>query len=262
MPFASQQAVPLLPFGLIVAASVLIAAAGYVINDYYDVSIDHINKPEKVVIGKAVSTRRAVFFYFFLNAGGLLASVRVSLLVDNGWIAVLNGLAILLLWLYSAFLKKALLIGNLVVSALTAWTLFVLFVASPHTSHLFLQVTGLFAGFAFMLSLIREMVKDIEDVRGDAAAHATTLPLVQGVEAAKRWAYVCLLITGVGVIIVLRHVKWWPVTLYGTLAILFPLFLTFQNLKLAKVARDYHRVSLLLKLVMLAGILSMLFFLC
>jgi 4-hydroxybenzoate polyprenyltransferase len=189
----------------IIVASVLIAAAGYIINDYFDLNIDQINKPEKNVFAKTIHRRWAIIWHFAFSFLGILATaIAVGL---NKWYLILANIACTaLLWFYSTSFKRQLLIGNVVISILTAWTVLILFFAftSPRDAIMgdsyetikFFRISFLYAGFAFISSLIREAIKDIEDMEGDARYNCKTLPIVAGVRSAKIyisiWAVVLL----------------------------------------------------------------------
>jgi 4-hydroxybenzoate polyprenyltransferase len=123
--------------------------------------------------------------------------------------------------------------------------------------------TFLYAGFAFIISLIREVVKDMEDMPGDARYGCRTMPIVWGVTASKIFTATWFIVLITAVIILLAYVlpfKWWWAAAYGVLFIIIPLLLMFRKLVKANATRDFHQLSTWLKLVMLAGILSMLFF--
>src|SRR5688572_3368171 len=112
-------------FYLLVAASVVIAAAGYIINDYFDLSIDAINKPSKIVVDKIVKRRWAIFWHLVLSAVGILISVYVSFRLGSWLITIANVCCVLLLWFYSTTFEKKVLSGNVIIAALTAWVIVV-----------------------------------------------------------------------------------------------------------------------------------------
>ena len=163
-------------FGLLVLATVCVAAAGNIINDYYDVKIDAINRPGRLVVGSAVGRRSAMMAHLVLSAEGVAVAGALSRLVG----LVTLG-AVLLLWGYSARFKRVALLGNLSIAALTA--------ASVLLPEL-LRRTGssavwAYALAAFLLTVVREIIKDIEDMRGDAQHDCRTLPIVVGVARSK-----------------------------------------------------------------------------
>ena len=161
----------------IIIASVLIAAAGYIINDYFDLNIDQINKPEKNVFAGIINRRWAIIWHFGFSFLGIVATA-IGVGIHKWHLILANITCVALLWFYSTSFKRKLLIGNIVISVLTAWTVLILFFAftSPREAILgstpatikFFRVSFLYAGFAFISSLIREAIKDMEDMEGDA----------------------------------------------------------------------------------------------
>jgi 4-hydroxybenzoate polyprenyltransferase len=266
-------------FYLLMAASLLIAAAGYIINDYFDMHIDAINKPAKVVVDKVVRRRWAIMWHLILSFIGIAISICFSWLFSNSIIAFGNILCVVLLWFYSTTFKKKLLAGNVIISALTAWVILVIYFAFtdgstslwPHgnvpadfNSRKLFKFTILYAGFAFIVSLIREVVKDLEDMEGDAKYNCRTMPIVWGVPVTKVFAAVWLVVCIAALTIVQVYawqLGWRWSTLYSVVLIIIPMIITLKNLHRAVTAADYHKLSTLIKFIMLAGILSMLFFL-
>lgn len=263
-------------FFLLVAASVLIAAAGYIINDYFDINIDQVNKPDKVVIAKIINRRWAIAWHLILTFAGLSLSLYVSLKTSLVIIAA-NVVCALLLWFYSTTFKKKLLTGNIIISALTAWTILVLYFATnvslslvagelPQIDKAMNRVykfAALYAGFAFVISLVREVVKDIEDMEGDARYNCKTMPIVWGVPPAKVFVAVWLVVL-IGALAILQfyvfQLGWWLTALYGLLLVMAPLLFILKKFYRAQAKYEYHDISSLVKLTMLTGILSMLLF--
>lgn len=258
-------------FSLLVISSVLIAAAGYVINDYFDVKIDAINKPEKVIVGKKIKRRWAIFFHLLLSAIGLGTSIYVAWNTSM-WIAIANLCCIFLLWIYSIKYKKELAIGNFIIAALTAWVIFSVYIfvigyygnAIAVESPKLLKYAMLYAGFAFIVTIIREVIKDMEDTEGDRLYHANTMPIAWGIPTSKVftavWIIVCigLLIGIAGYAIVIG--SWW-ITVYIASTLIFPFLYLLYKLRQANSSKDFHSLSSLVKLIMLIGILSMALFL-
>ncbi len=118
-------------FFLLVAASIFIAAAGYIINDYFDRQIDAINKPDRVVLDSLVKRRWAIIWHLIFSFAGVMISIYISWRSGNWLIALGNILCVFLLWFYSTNFKKKLLIGNIIISALTAWVIFVIYFSIP-----------------------------------------------------------------------------------------------------------------------------------
>jgi 4-hydroxybenzoate polyprenyltransferase len=262
-------------FYLLVTASVTIAAAGYIINDYFDLQIDVINKPEKVVVDKIVKRRWAIIWHWLLSGIGVLLSLYISYRIGNWLIAIANIICVLLLWFYSTTFKKKILSGNIIIAALTAWVIVVVYffcganIAVWHRSGVpfdapkFFKFMILYAGFAFIVSLIREVIKDLEDMEGDARYQCRTMPIVWGVPTSKVFTAVWLVVCIASLLIVQLYawqLGWWLIALYTNVVVILPLILIFKKLYAATSPLQYHQLSTYIKLVMLAGILSMLFF--
>ncbi|MBS1655293.1 MAG: geranylgeranylglycerol-phosphate geranylgeranyltransferase [Bacteroidetes bacterium] len=260
-------------FVFITIASLFIAAAGYIINDYFDIDIDRVNKPGKIVVSELISRRWAIAWHMILSVTGLLFTILAFPHLRKWYLIAANLLAILLLWLYSTSFKKKLLIGNIVISLLTAWTILIIFFskfslkdAFGHTGeadHKFFRLAFLYAGFAFILSLIREVIKDMEDLEGDLKYGCRTMPIVWGINASKVfaavWLIVLIIILVIAQIYILQFGWWWQ-DIYIAFAILVPLGYLFAGLYKANTAGQFHSISSLSKWIMLSGILSMIFF--
>lgn len=232
---------------LLSCATVLIAAAGYIINDYYDVKIDYINKPDRVIIGKSITRRYAILFHVGLSLTGLLIGAYLS------WqIAVLNLVTIFLLWLYSNNLKRLPFIGNFTVAALTGLSILAV-------DFLYLTDKALiliYALFAFFVTLIREIVKDMEDLKGDNSFGCRTLPIIWGLRKTKLAIYVILLIFCVTVVVLDFFYEALPLRYY-TIFLFTPLLLFLYWLIKADMKKDFALLSSFCKVIMLLGILSM-----
>ncbi len=255
-------------------ASVVIAAAGYIINDYFDLNIDQVNKPDKVVVNVIINRRWVIFWHMFLSLLGLFFTVSALPISDYWYLVLANFASIILLWFYSTNLKKQLLIGNVLISLLTAWVILIIFLSKyPIRIHGLLEVrknevrffryTVLYASFAFIISLIREVVKDMEDIDGDRKYGCRTMPILWGVNASKVFVAVWIIVLVAALVILQFYVLpfgWWQSALYCLLFIIFPLLWILQKLFKAQEARDFHLLSNVIKGVMFSGILSMIFF--
>jgi 4-hydroxybenzoate polyprenyltransferase len=260
------------PLVYIIAASVFIAAAGYIINDYFDLNIDQINKPKKNVFVKTLHRRWAILWHFCLSLAGIIATFLAVRL--HGWYLILaNFGCVLLLWFYSTSLKRKLLIGNIVISILTAWTVLILFfvftgartalMGSNPVMVKFFRISFLYAGFAFISSLIREAIKDMEDMEGDARYGCRTLPIVAGIRATKIYTGIWIVVLLASLVILQLYIlqfRWWWAILYGVLLIIIPLIYLLLQLAKARTSESFGRLSTLSKLIMFTGILSMIFF--
>ena len=236
-------------FLLLCLSTLMIAAAGYIINDYYDIKIDLINNPKRVVIGKSFTRRIALFAHFIIN----ILAVIISLFL--GWkIFITVFLSGFLMWYYSNTLKRLALWGNITISALTGISIYYLtFLSNNNTSTVIL-----YAVFAFLISLIREIIKDLEDMKGDALFGCKTLPIKWGVSTTKYFIYAIslLFVIVMGLLFLEKYNN--LLALYFV-AFLIPLFL-FLLVKLhkAQTEKQYHTLSTLAKTIMVLGLASIL----
>ncbi len=259
---------------LIIFASVCIAAGGNIINDYFDVNIDQINKPHKLVVDKHIPRRQVIFLHLVVSLIGIMCSVFIGVRLNLFWLALANGICVLLLFGYSAALKKQFLIGNIVVSALTAWVILVLVLPeyeklanttfeAMEAYYKILRLGILYASFSFIISVVREVIKDMEDVDGDRKNGCKTMPIMWGLNATKVFVAVWLIVL-IGMLIIAQlyviRFGWWMSISYATIFIITPLIYIFKKLIKAQSSQDFHKLSSLVKWVMLSGILSMIFF--
>ena len=239
-------------FGLLVLAALLVAAAGYIINDYYDVKIDAINRPDRLVVGRLLGRRRAMLAHVLLSGLGVLLAMALS--CPLGFVTM--GAAALL-WGYSARFKRLPLVGNVSIGALTA-----ALVLLPELQLLTgRQAVWLYALAAFLLTVVREIIKDIEDMRGDAQHGCRTLPLVWGV-ARSKWVagffLACLVALVLGAAGQLLAWGRWPLATWLLALVLLPLLELARRLARADRRRHFRQLSAWCKGIMLAGVLSML----
>lgn len=268
-----------LSFLLLVLTTVFLAAAGYVINDYFDTQTDILNRPESVIVGKTVKRQSAMILHVALNIAALIMAFYISWQIGIWKLSYIYLLITGLLWLYSASFKRRFLVGNLIVAFLTGMVplLTVLYEIPPLNREygevllvlnkdfmvLFYWIAG-FSVFAFLSNLIREIIKDTEDFEGDKAYGRRSLPIVSGISVTKT-----VVVSLIGASVVLLVLVWvffiriklnLPVLqiisgLYLTVAVVLPFaWLALKTLK-AKSKSDWTYAGNLAKLIMLFGIL-------
>lgn len=235
---------------LISLSTVLIAAAGYIINDYFDIKIDYINKPERVIIGREMKRRKAMAFHTLFNFSGIIIGFFV-----HPYISLINAASATILWWYSSQLKRKPLVGNVIVAWLTAMCLLILVV--HYRSHILLMV--MYAVLAFGLTLIREIIKDIEDLQGDADFGRKTLPVVWGVRKTKWFLFILSIGFITGLFFIILQLQNPDIHLFFYL-FLIPMIIFVVLLLKADTKKDFARLSTICKILMLLGILSMVFF--
>ncbi|RIW17126.1 prenyltransferase [Algoriphagus lacus] len=234
---------------LIVFSTVLITAAGYMINDYYDVKIDYVNRPNEVVVGKGIKRRVVLFLHSLIN----FTAIGLGYLVSPR-IALVNFSAAFLLWLYSNRLKREPFIGNLTVAFLTGFSVYLIGYFYQKSELLVLT----YAIFAFFLNLIREIIKDIEDRPGDRRHGCRTLPIVIGFRKTKQVIF--LIAIGFVCSILIVTFKIANPVLFIYFGILGAVFMWFMW-KVYQADRKDHfsELSTISKILMLVGTLSMAF---
>jgi len=264
----------LLDFSILVLITALITIGGYVINDYFDVKIDKINKPDKLVVNKFISQKKAIKLHLILNGIAIILGFYLSFRVKMLSFGLIFPFIIALLWFYSAKYKSLFLWGNLVVAILSSFVVlfvwlfefFMLRMDPDKFSYVvenFPWVTRLFlvyALFSFLVTLIREIIKDIEDWKGDEAYGCRSLPLVIGLTRTK-WIIAGLIVITMIFLgrfqLIFYKMEWDMVFWYFLFVVQIPALFLLIKLFLAKEKNDFHFLSNLCKIIMLAGILSM-----
>jgi len=235
---------------LLVVSTSLIAAAGYIINDYYDVKIDYINKPERVVIGKSMKRRYAIILHTVFN----FVAIGLGIIVSP-WLGLIQFGCAFLLWFYSNQLKRLALIGNISIAFLTAISIFIVALIYPENSDLI----HIYALFAFFITIIREVIKDIEDLKGDSTFGCKTLPIIWGIRKTKQFLYVFILaFVPFLFYLALAMANQYLLIYFVFLAILFLIFVYL--LIQADTKKSFGNLSLFCKWIMISGVLSMIFF--
>ena len=263
-------------FILLVISILCITAGGYIINDIFDIKADKINKPTKVYIEKTISKKNAFLAYILLCLLGLVLGVYTSYIKGNISYSIFFISIIILLYWYSKSLKRIAVIGNLVIAFLTALTIFIVFVfeiKNTNTafnlveaiSNFFISISitisiFIYIIFAFFMTFIREVINDIEDVKGDYALQMKTLPILIGVKRTKNIALLIASLVFVFILFILKEeLLQLPILLWYTiLFIILPFTWFLYKLYNSKTKKEFHLLSNLLKIIMFFGVLSML----
>jgi 4-hydroxybenzoate polyprenyltransferase len=258
-------------FSLLVIATLCIAAAGNIINDIYDVETDLINKPHKVIVGNSISEKTAFNLYIILTVIGVGLGFYISNLVGRSGFSAIFVIISALLYIYATYLKQTTLIGNLLISFLVAMSLIIvgLFELLPviteqnrETQLTFFKIIFDYSVFAFMINLLREMVKDIEDINGDYKAEMKTLPIVIGRERALKVVFVISLIPLFAVayyVITYLYKQYIAVGYFLIFSIAPLLYFTIKSYS-AETKKEISFLSVLLKFILFFGVMSMLLY--
>jgi len=257
-------------FFLLVLATVLVSAAGYVINDYFDLRIDRINKPGKVIVGRLISRRTAILWHWILNTAGVLMGMYLSWQIRYWPLALIFATVPLVLWLYSIRFKRSFLTGNITVAVLSAMVVGLVWLVEYRAANLYYAVgpelmragfyAWLYASFAFITTLIREIVKDMQDYVGDKKTGCRSMAIVAGLETTRK------VVMGLMVfMMVLIGLYLYSLALQGhfalmgyfVLVVIVPSLLVLLHVSKALGPMDFRIIQLVLKLIMLAGVFSM-----
>jgi 4-hydroxybenzoate polyprenyltransferase len=277
MPESPHLLLGLGNFMLISLSTVLITAAGYIINDYFDIKIDIINRPEKVILEKRIPLRVAILAHIFLNTLALVMTGVVALQAHHiEWVFVQLACT-MTLWFYSTHFKRQLVTGNVVVALLTALTIVVLVLYEPVLHYYLFEpvvlkftkrefyinplwMCGTYCFFAFMLTWMREIVKDIEDFKGDSEQGCMTMPIKMGLQYSVRFTQVLGLITLVVLLLIVSYLvrsAYNMLSLYMVLLVIMPMLVWCVFVARKTTTEHYHVASRWLKMIMVAGICSL-----
>jgi len=258
-----------LNFFFLVLATILVTAAGYVINDYFDRKTDLFNRPDTVIIGKHIKRRTAMTLHWIFNITATLLGFYISHQIGIFNLGIIFLFTAGMLWYYSTTFSKELLIGNILVALLTAsvpllvglYDLIPIYKAynrylvyfQLETHYILFWILG-FSYFAFISTLSREIVKDMEDLEGDNAYGRKTLPIVAGMKTAKiSVILIQLILIGSLFIASFLYVEDVISHIYFGILILLNLFISYILLK-ADNTKDFTLASTLLKINMVLGI--------
>jgi 4-hydroxybenzoate polyprenyltransferase len=258
-------------FALLVVATVLITAAGYVINDYFDTHTDFLNRPKTVLVGTVISRRSAIIFHSVLNVIAVLIGFYLAYKINMVFLGFVFLIVTGLLWFYSTTYKRQFLVGNILVAFLTALVplmvvLFeipllneayreVLIKNNANFMYIFYWVLA-FSFFAFITNLMREIIKDIEDFEGDSAYGRNSLPVVLGVKTSKIITISLAVITlGSLNYIYFQYLEDSTTIIYFSLFLYLPFLFLIARLIYAKTKKQFRNIGNILKIIMLLGIL-------
>ena len=255
-------------FALLVLATVSIAAAGNVINDIYDVEADLINKPDKLIIGEKISEKNAYRIFIILNVLGVFSGFLLSNLIDKPGFSALFIIISALLYLYASMMKGILLVGNILISTLVALSILIVGIfdvlpaidaSNVDDQIVAMQVITHYACFAFFITLIREIVKDIQDINGDKNDGLNTLPIAIGRSRATTVVFVLGILAVVAVIFYMYLFLYISqiLVLYFLLLVVTPLLYYCVKANSSETSKDLSRLSLLLKVIMFFGMCSL-----
>lgn len=290
-PVLAAKDIPLqmgeLQFFLLVLCTVFIAAGGYIINDYFDVKSDIVNKPNKVLIGSYYDRKFAILMHWIINTIAIFIALYLAMYVKHISFILFQLISIFSLWYYSFYLKKQFLFGNLLISFLTAlvpflagiyeFTIFfdnfkhflkpfsllskfslsnIEFYYKNFLIRLFMVVLS-FSFFAFLISFVRELIKDMEDIKGDMELKSTTIPIVKGINFAKKLTISVSFLIIFLIFLIQSYffkINDYISALYLLFFVQLPIIYFIFNLQQSNTKKDFKRLSTIIKIVMITGV--------
>jgi 4-hydroxybenzoate polyprenyltransferase len=268
--YASAGIIPAitdLQYRLMIVATMMIAAAGYISNDYFDVIADRVNKPGKQYIGTRISQSAALAYAFILSICSIAIATWLAVSMRSLIPLLILALALAVAWWYAIRLKKSLLWGNIAVSCMSAGTIVMVWLIEHTGSNLpgqagngISRIVIAISIFAFLLSLLREIVKDMEDVEGDRLLGCRSLPITIGITSTRKMLYALSAVTA-GLLIYtqveLIHSSQVIAAAWLMMAVEIPLLYFVIALGKSNTRNQFHKLSTLLKWIMLGGILTL-----
>ena len=276
--YLDETGLSILNFSIYLFTLILIVSAGYIINDIYDVEIDKINKDNNQIIDNTINTKSAYKIYYILNFLSVLGAFYVADNIGKVWFGFIFVYFIFSLWIYSKKYKKTLLIGNLQVAFLTGLSIFnlviydLLTISKEYNGTYIIQIIIIaFSLFSFIMTFIREIIKDIEDIEGDKIFNSNTLPIKYGIKNAKKVAILLIIFT-LSFLIYFQYfqfsvlnttfssnITYWGannISVFYTILIELLLILLLKRISSSKTKLDFNNVSKICKYLMIIGILS------
>lgn len=256
-------------FFLFVIGYLALAAGGYAINDYYDIGMDEINRPDKTVLRNSIPLSHGKYAYFVMTIAGVLISLWAIFRINAPKLIFVLGIVTLLYWFYSTKYKREFLSGNLAIAFLAALSVGIVwlyeFFATIYNGiipvlHLgyITKLIFSYAAFAFDLTLIREIVKDIADIEGDKQFNCMTLPIKTGIAKTRNILYFLQIILLTGIFLATYYfytMKYMYLLSFSAVLITMLIYFNFKLIR-AQERKDFVFLSDLLKVIFLAGIIS------
>jgi len=268
--FISNPSLTSIDFIILSLSILFITAGGYIINDLYDIEADTINKPLKVYISKSISKKNAWFIYLLSSTLGVSLGIYLSVIKNSDFLSFYFIGTTLLLFLYSVLLKKQVFIGNLCISLLVALPIYLLYKFDSNSKtisnilqYFFLStVVFYYMFFAFLTTMIREIIKDIEDINGDYTVKLKTLPIVIGKTRARNISIFLSVVLLLFLFLVSSNYFISKKYFLGTIMLMISIIVVHFIFKSwnASTKKQFHYLSNLMKLIMFTGILSMILF--
>ncbi|MGC6489753.1 MAG: geranylgeranylglycerol-phosphate geranylgeranyltransferase [Flavobacteriales bacterium] len=266
IPLTGTSALSKIEFTLLVLSTLFIAAGGYIINDYFDLQVDRLNQ-RKLIIDNTIKRREAILMHLLLSFFGVFIGFYLGWKLGHIGLGFVNLFSASALWFYSTNFKKSMLSGNILISLLASLSLLIIplydIIPKPSiNSETAFYIICCYSVFAFITSFIREVIKDFEDSQGDSEMGYTTFAIVY-----PKFAKISVQLLALSLILVLGFISSLQIinkahyaALYILVLVVIPFIYFLVKSKSAKSKSDYYQLSQIMKLIMLTGILSILFF--
>ena len=268
--FISDPSLTSIDFIILSLSILCITAGGYIINDLFDIEADTINKPLKVYISKSISKKNAWVIYLLSSTLGVILGIYLSVIKNSDFLSFYFIGTTLLLFLYSVLLKKLVFIGNLCISLLVALPIYLLYkfdsnnITISNILQYFLLSIAIFyyMFFAFLTTMIREIIKDIEDINGDYMVKLKTLPILIGKTRARNISIFLSIVLLLFLFLVSSNYFISNKYFLGIIMLMLSTVVVYFIFKswIATTKKQFQYLSNLMKLIMFIGILSMALF--
>lgn len=268
--FISTPLLSDIDFIILTTSILLITMGGYLINDIYDIESDKINKPGKVYISRIISIKSGLFLYFLTSITGLILGFYLSINKNLNHLSGFFIVTVILLFIYTKILKKLPLIGNIIVALLVSLPIFLVY-EFDHSmisikdifDNLFLSIIIFFyLLFAFLTTLIREIIKDLQDIKGDNKFKLKTLPILIGNKRTINFVvFLSFLLQLLLLLVLIDSFKndYYLILIFSITLSLLVAYLIYK-LRVPFKNNPYQLLSSLMKIIMLVGVLSMTIF--
>lgn len=268
--FISTPLLSDIDFIILTTSILLITMGGYLINDIYDIESDKINKPGKVYISTIISIKSGLFLYFLTSITGLILGLYLSINKNLNHLSGFFIVTVILLFIYTKILKKLPLIGNIIVALLVSLPIFLVY-EFDHSmisikdifDNLFLSIIIFFyLLFAFLTTLIREIIKDLQDIKGDNKFKLKTLPIMIGNKRTINFViFLSFLLQLLLLLVLIDSFKndYYLILIFSITLSLLVAYLIYK-LRVPFKNNPYQLLSSLMKIIMLVGVLSMTIF--
>lgn len=256
----SNTSLSSLQFAILVISTLLVAAGGYIINDIKDIKVDLINKPDKVIINNQISRATGLKLYVSLTLIGILLSIYLAYSINIIAMGSIHFLSAGLLFFYSTSYKKIFLLGTFIISLITSLSIIIviLFDFNALSNSVIIKFVAIYALFAFLITFVREILKDVEDIEGDSFQKAATLPIVAGIKTSKNVTAIIIGLIATLLLVVARfmyHILDFVSVAYVCIAVIIPLFLLLYYTINASEKTQFAKASTFAKIIMVLGIL-------